>query len=98
MEYYRTVGEFEKQESVMIIWPHNAYATSTLNNDIVSVQIVKAIIDEVKVMICCYDVHVQKRAQEVLTSSEVDVNLIEFVIFPSPIIYPRDFGAEIMNK
>ncbi len=42
MEIYRTVGEFEKQESVMIIWPPSAYATSKLNNDIVSVQIAKA--------------------------------------------------------
>ncbi|MBC2399742.1 agmatine deiminase family protein [Clostridium tetanomorphum] len=50
MKTYRTVGEFEKQESVMIIWPHNAYATNTLNNDIVSVEIVKAIINEIKLM------------------------------------------------
>lgn len=80
MEIYRTVGEFEKQESVMIIWPLSAYATSKLNNDIVSVQIVQALIEEVKVIICCFDKDVQNRAQKVLTSQGIDTNLIEFVI------------------
>ncbi|MCR1973530.1 agmatine deiminase family protein [Clostridium sporogenes] len=96
MEIYRTVGEFEKQESVMIIWPPSAYATSKLNNDIVSVQIVQALIEEVKVIICCFDMDVQNRAQKVLINEGVDTNLIKFVIFPSSIVYPRDFGAEIM--
>lgn len=96
MKCYRTVGEFEKQESVMIIWPQSAYATPSLNNDIVSTEIVKAIISEVNVMICCFDDNVKTRAQEVLTNNEVDINLIEFVMFPSPIVYPRDFGAEVM--
>jgi len=96
MEIYRTVGEFEKQESVMIIWPPSAYATSKLNNDIVSVQIIQALIEEVKVIICCFDMDVQNRAQKVLTNEGIDTNLIKFVIFPSSIVYPRDFGAEIM--
>ncbi|MBI6873456.1 agmatine deiminase family protein [Clostridium aciditolerans] len=96
MEKYRTVGEFEKQESVMIIWPRSAYATKTLNNDVVSTQVVQAIIDEVKVIICCFDNDVQKRAKSVLDSEGVDTSLIEFLIFPSRIVYPRDFGAEVM--
>lgn len=96
MEIYRTVGEFEKQESVMLIWPQSAYATRNLNNDIVSVQIIQALIEEVKVIICCFDRDVQNRSQRVLTNEGINTTLIKFVIFPSSIVYPRDFGAEIM--
>lgn len=96
MENYRTVGEFEKQESVMIIWPLNAYATKTLSNDIVSTQVVQSIIEELKVIICCFDIDVQNRAKNILTESGVNTRLIDFVIFPSIIVYPRDFGAEVM--
>ena len=96
MENYRTVGEFEKQESVLLIWPPSPYATSQLNNDIVSTKIVQSIVGEVAVIVCCFDEAVQQRAQKALTTYGVETALIHFVIFPAEIIYPRDFGAEIM--
>ncbi|WP_097014441.1 agmatine deiminase family protein [Anaerocolumna aminovalerica] len=96
MESFRTVGEFEKQESVLIIWPPYANATRKLNTDIVSVQVVLALMGEVEIIVCCYDEEVQKRAKQELARQGVDIALIRFVIFPSPIVYPRDFGAEVM--
>jgi agmatine deiminase len=96
MENYRTVGEFEKQESVLLIWPPSPYATSQLDNDIVSTKVVLSIVGEVDVIVCCFDESVQKRAQNALTHYGVDIALIRFVIFPTDIIYPRDFGAEVM--
>lgn len=96
MENFRTVGEFEKQESVLIIWSPYANATRKLSTDIVSAQVVLALMEEVEVIVCCYDEEVQKRAKQELDRQGVDTSLISFVIFPSPIIYPRDFGAEVM--
>ena len=96
MENYRTVGEFEKQESVLLIWPLSPHATAQLNNDLVSTQIIQSIVDEVKVIVCCFDEVVQQRAQKALTDYGVDTALVRFVIFPAEIVYPRDFGAEVM--
>ena len=96
MENYRTVGEFEKQESVLLIWPPSPYATSQLNNDIVSTKVVLSIVGEVDVIVCCFDEAVHQRAQNALTHYGVDIALVRFVIFPAEIIYPRDFGAEVM--
>ncbi len=96
MENYRTVGEFEKQESVLLIWPRSPYATSHLNNDIVSTKVVQAIVGEVDVIVCCFDETVEQRAQKSLTHYGVDIALIRFVLFPAEIMYPRDFGAEVM--
>ncbi|WP_195570599.1 agmatine deiminase family protein [Paenibacillus sp. 1001270B_150601_E10] len=96
MKRFRTVGEFEQQESVLLIWPIPEHATRSLNLDRVSVQVVQALMDEVEVMISCFDEEVEKRAQRVLQSHGVDIGRIRFVPFPSEIVYPRDFGAEVM--
>ena len=96
MENYRTVGEFEKQESVLLIWPPSPYATAQLNNDIVSAKVVQSIAGELEVIVCCFDESVQQRAQKALTHYGVDTDRVRFVIFPAEIIYPRDFGAEVM--
>jgi agmatine deiminase len=96
MENFRTVGEFEKQESVLLIWPRFPYATSHLNIDIVSTKVAASIIEEVDVIVCCFDEAVEQRAQKSLTHRGVDIARIRFVRFPSEIIYPRDFGAEIV--
>lgn len=96
MGTYRTVGEFEKQESVLIIWPTKPFATSNLNNDIVSCNVVKELIGEVSVIICCYNDNVKNRAIDVLHNQGIDSSLISFVIYPASIVYPRDFGAEVM--
>ena len=93
---FRTVGEFERQESVLIICPLAPYATKELYIDGVSLEIVENLIDHVKCIICCYDETVKSRAMGLIKESNLDLNKIEFTIFPAPIVYPRDFGAEIM--
>ena len=98
MEIYRTVGEFERQESILLIWPPSPYATSQLNNDIVSTKVVQAIVGEVEVIVCCFDEAVEQRAQKALTQCGIDISLVRFVLFPAEIVYPRDFGAEVMTS
>lgn len=96
MEGFRAVGEFEKQESVLIIWPYAPIAVNNLSNDNVSSQVVETMIGEVDVIICCYDENVCQRAKEVLTARGIDTQDIKFVLFPTGIVYPRDFGADVM--
>ncbi|QBD83240.1 agmatine deiminase family protein [Ktedonosporobacter rubrisoli] len=96
MQKFRTVGEFERQESVLLIWPLEPFATSKLSVDAVSIQVVQALINEVEVIICCADVQIQQRAVLALSQHGVDVADIRFVLFPAEIPYPRDFGAEVM--
>ena len=98
MELFRTVGEFERQESILLIWPPSPYATSQLDNDIVSTKVVQAIVGEVEVIVCCFDEAVEQRAQKALTQCGIDLALIRFVLFPAEIVYPRDFGAEVMTS
>lgn len=95
---FRTVGEFEPQDSVTLMWPLTKYATKTqeYNRDEVSIEIVKNLIDNVDIIISCYDEKQKKYIINVLKENEIDINKIKFMIFPSEIIYPRDFGAEIL--
>ncbi len=98
MERYRTVGEFERQESILLIWPLSPCATAQLNNDTVSTKVVQAIIGECEVIVCCFDEAVEQRAQKALTHCGIDITLICFVLFPAEIVYPRDFGAEVLTS
>lgn len=96
MEKFKMVGEFELQESVLLIWPMNEWATASLNVDNVSTKIVGALVKEVHVIICCYDNSVLIRSRKKLDEKNVNLSNVEFVIYPSEIPYPRDFGAELL--
>lgn len=96
MEKFKMVGEFELQESVLLIWPMNEWATASLNVDDVSTKIVGALVKEVHVIICCYDNSVLIRSRKKLEEKNVNLSNVEFVIYPSEIPYPRDFGAELL--
>jgi len=96
MEQFRTVGEFERQESVLIIWPIAPFATTKLSNDRISVDVVETLLGEVEVIVCCYDTDVESRAKEALSQRGINLSTIRFIQYPSEIVYPRDFGAEIM--
>ncbi|MCY8503908.1 agmatine deiminase family protein [Bacillus inaquosorum] len=96
METFRSVGEFESQESVLLIWPLAPFATRKLSLDSCSIQVVQALVGEVEIIICCYDEQVKRRAKQALTQHNIDVAVIRFVLFPCDIFYPRDFGAEVM--
>lgn len=96
MEIFRTIGEFEAQESVLLIWPMNEWATVNLNVDDVSTKMVRALVNEVNVIICCYDNSVLIRSRKKLEDKNVNLSNVDFVIYPSEIPYPRDFGAEVL--
>lgn len=81
MKRFRTVGEFEQLESVLLIWPIPEHATRSLHLDRVSVQVVQTLMDEVEVIISCFDEEVEKRAQRVLQAHGIDIGRIRFVQF-----------------
>lgn len=97
-ENFRVPGEFEKQESVLMMWPLSSYATSTneFDRDAVALDIVKNLIDHVHVIVSCYDEGLKKHAMNKLVEGDVDLSKVEFIIYPCEIIYPRDFGAEVL--
>jgi len=53
---FRIVGEFEYQESVILMWPLTKCATRTdeYYSDAVSIEIVKNLLEYVDVIISCY--------------------------------------------
>lgn len=95
---FKTVGEFEPQESVLLIWPLARYATSSKEYDIeaVTITIISLLLDHVEVIVSCYDESVKERAIQELQHHNIDSGKIQFMIFPSEFIHPRDFGAEIL--
>lgn len=95
---FKTVGEFEEQESVLIIWPVNKYATQSKEFDIeaVSLELLQYLIDHVAVIISCYDDAQKEYVITTLENNRIDVSKIHFMIFPAELIFSRDFGAEIL--
>lgn len=95
---FKTVGEFEAQESVTLMWPLTRYATKTTeyDRDAVSIEIVENLVGNVEVIISCYNDEQKSYIINVLQKNQIDTNSIKFMIFPSDIIYPRDFGAEVL--
>jgi len=95
---FRTVGEFEPQSSVLIGWPLVQYPKNNrqLNTDAVSVELVKHLCGQVRILIFCYNNDVINRSKHNLLEANIEINEIEFLVYPSEFMYPRDFGAEIM--
>jgi agmatine deiminase len=97
---FRMPGEFEPQESVLMMWPLRSTITTdgTYNQDIVAIQLIDNLLKygECRVIISCYDENLKAHAQKKLLAAQIQTDKIEFIVYPSPIIYPRDFGAEVM--
>ncbi len=93
---FRTVGEFEKQESVLMAWSTVEFACKGYNMDNVSLEIVRNLYGNVKIFICCDNEEVKQRAINKIKMCGLDTDKIEFVIYLTPIPYPRDFGAEVL--
>ncbi len=95
---FRIIGEFEPQSSVLIGWPMVQYPKENkqFNTDAVSVELVKHLFGQVKILIYCYDNDVINRAKNNLLEANIEINEIDFLVYPSEFMYPRDFGAEIM--
>lgn len=96
MNNYRIPGEFEPQESVLIVWSVNEWATNTLNIDTITIEIVSYLVDNVKVIIVCSDKSIAERAKRKLQQQGIELSKIEFCIHEIENHYPRDFGAEVM--
>ncbi len=95
---YKAFGEFEHQDSVLMMWPLTPFATKTkeFNREQVAVDMVKALIGHVKIIISCYDERMKERAIKVIREQIMDIHKILFVVYPCEIIYPRDHGAEVI--
>ena len=95
---FRVPGEFERQESVLMMWPLGSYVTSTkeFDRDRVAVDTVANLLGHVRVIVSCYDEELKQHAINKLRERGLDVSKVEFMTYPCRIIYPRDFGAEVM--
>ena len=51
---------------------------------------------ECRVIVSCYDENLKAHAIKKLLSARIQTEKIEFIVYPNPVIYPRDFGAEVM--
>ncbi|KNF07061.1 putative agmatine deiminase [Gottschalkia purinilytica] len=93
---FRTVGEFEKQESILMSWPNYETSCESYNMEDVSVEIVKNLIGNVDLIISSFDEDVTNRAKRKLKENGINIENILFVEYPSVFFYPRDFGAEVL--
>jgi agmatine deiminase len=93
---FRTVGEFEQQESVLMAWSTAEFVCRDYNIDDVSLEIVRNLYGNVPIIICCDNEKVKERAINKIKMCGLNTDSIEFVIYPTPIPYPRDFGAEVL--
>ncbi len=95
---FRVPGEFESQDSVLLMWPRSPYITADhqLDRDRVAVEIVAALEGRVRIFVSCYNEALVDHARNKLIKHGFQTNQIEFLTYPCPIIYPRDFGAQVM--
>ncbi len=96
----QTMPEFAEQSSVLIAWNKNPFATKSndYSNDAVSVQIVKNLITQGKIIIQCYDENVKNRAIQSLELEGINTKQIDFWIYPSDLLFPRDYAADIVQN
>ncbi|UHA75565.1 agmatine deiminase family protein [Paenibacillus sp. 481] len=94
---FRVPGEFEPQDSVMLCWSDIEYPCEGYNVDAVSVEIVKIMLEHVELVIVnTSSEQVTQRAKDKLEQQHVDSSRIQFSHIKNHIMYPRDFGAEII--
>lgn len=95
---YRVPAEFEKQGSVLMMWPLRIRCSGgrVLDRDAVATDLVKNLTRHVRTIVSCYDEELKAHAQHCLREAGVDLSNIEFILYPCKIFYPRDFGAQIM--
>ncbi|WP_258278079.1 agmatine/peptidylarginine deiminase [Paenibacillus sp. SC116] len=94
---FRVPGEFELQDSVMLCWSDVETPCEGYNVDAVSVEIVKHMLDHVDLIIVnTSNEQVTQRAKEKLAQLHIDTSRIQFSNIENFVVFPRDFGAEIM--
>lgn len=104
---YRAVAEFEEQESVLISWPSNTFSVNGENVEAVTMSIIKALQNRVRVIVQCFYTPIDE-VKHILRNHGIDMKNIRFARYESDDItgidddlyvettYPRDYGAEII--
>lgn len=92
----RAVAEFERQESVLLIWPAARFSIEDYNMDNVSLEIVRHLLGRVQVFISVYDENHRSHVIALLEKNNIDPSAVHIVEYPSYIPFPRDFGADVM--
>jgi agmatine/peptidylarginine deiminase len=71
---FKTVGEFEAQESVTLMWPLTRYATKTTeyDRDAASMEMVGNLLGNVEVIISCYNDEQKNYIINVLQENQID--------------------------
>jgi agmatine deiminase len=75
---FKVFGEFEHQESVLMMWPLTPYATRTkeFNREQVALDIVKALLGNVRIIISCYDEKMKERAIKLIQAQNINVTVL----------------------
>lgn len=93
---WSAVAEFEPQESVLLVWPEDEFSARGLNVYDVSAELVRHMAGEVEVVVCCSNAAVRARAATRLHAEGVAPDRVSFMVRATPIVYPRDFGADVL--
>ncbi|MFD1315635.1 agmatine deiminase family protein [Namhaeicola litoreus] len=91
----RFPGEFEKQESIWLIWPTEDHIKG-MSNEEVSAQIILALHKSQKVNIAVADEEVEKNAKTYLANKSIQSENISFKIIPSIQMWIRDMGPNFV--
>lgn len=91
-------GEFSPQKSVWMCWPIGEWATRQLNVDRVALEMVKNMPTDLDIHIVCFDANVKTRANNLIKKNLRQTDHIHYVEYPAPIIYPRDFGIDVIQS
>lgn len=88
---WRFPAEFEKQEAVWLGWLSKKYVKG-FDSDIVLLEMVKALVPNVKVHICIPDESQKSHIKALLTKANIKQDNISFYTIPFTMLYWRDFG------
>lgn len=105
---YKAVAEFVPQDSVIVGWPPDVESAAGYNVEMVTVEMIRALLPRVGVICQCYYVDFD-HAKKVLTENGIDVSKVRFVKYVSEDLieeeigdlyveanFPRDYGAEVV--
>lgn len=93
---FRYVGEFEKQEAVMVCWADIPYSAEGYDVHEVFVQVIKNIMAEAKVYVNCGVEGSITRCIDVLGRNGIDVEKIHFTQFEDELYCARDYGPDFL--
>lgn len=92
----RIRAEFEEQKSLFVTWPLEKELVCGFDCEQVTVRIIKEALSEVAVHIDVYDSEMLDYVKNYLKNEHVHSAKLSFRVYPYAIMYPRDFGPEIV--